>query len=156
MATSRRVQIEDACSLQDATVGQCIDRIRDKIAVQLSLARKVQLIDVRSACLCVLVFVINVMFALSVCLYLCVCVLCVCQAITEICQQESDVRWLSREYSEVLAEQEEIRRQYGGSKKALERLVGMVSSCTDASLTHRERERERERERPTLSNMPSV
>ena len=69
LATSRRVQVEDSCALQDPTVGHTIGRIRDKIAFQLSLARKVQLIDVRvPVCSCV---------CCVCCVPVCSCVCCV-------------------------------------------------------------------------------
>ena len=92
-ATNRRIELSETTKCNPDTVASFLSLIREKLEYQLSLSRKVDLID----------------------------------AIQEITLQESDTRWLSVEYAEILRDKETIRKEFSQREKSLEVLSGVIT-----------------------------
>jgi len=93
LATARRFQLDDQSTTNPDSVFSFLSLIRARLEHQLSLSRKMTLIE----------------------------------AIQEITMQESDLRWLSPEYAEILRDEDKIRKEYSQRTKSLERLTGLIT-----------------------------
>lgn len=117
LATARRFQLDDQSTTNPDSVFSFLSLIRARLEHQLSLSRKMTLIE----------------------------------AIQEITMQESDLRWLSPEYAEILRDEDKIRKEYSQRTKSLERLTGLI---TDLFVDwHKMRGRDVRSGIPTLQNL---